>query len=146
MHLLKHRQNKELTLEAHTVPDLPPLRGDIRLLQGVLQELLDNAIRYSPSGGKIVISTALEGAYVVISVSDTGIGIPKADQDRIFERFYRTDPARSRESGGTGLGLSIAKHLIEAHKGRIKVESEVGKGSRFYIFLPLYQEDHSLNR
>jgi signal transduction histidine kinase len=73
---------------------------------------------------------------VVISVVDTGIGIPKSDQDRIFERFYRTDPARSRESGGTGLGLSIAKHLVEAHGGKIAVDSHVGKGSTFRIILP----------
>jgi two-component system, OmpR family, phosphate regulon sensor histidine kinase PhoR len=130
-------KQKDLVLETDFVPDLPPIRGDIRALQGVLQELLDNAIRYSSPGGKIGIKMAAQGSEIVISVSDTGIGIPQADQERIFERFYRTDPARSRESGGTGLGLSIAKHMIEAHGGRIKVESEVGRGSTFHIFLPV---------
>jgi two-component system, OmpR family, phosphate regulon sensor histidine kinase PhoR len=128
---------KGLTLEVQSTPDLPTLMGDARSLQGVLQELLDNAIRYSSPEGWITIKTALKGSEIEISVSDTGIGIPKTDQERIFERFYRTDPARSRESGGTGLGLSIAKHLIEAHGGRIQVDSEVGKGSTFSIFLPI---------
>ncbi len=132
---------KGLKLEIHSVQDLPVLMGDIRALQGVLQEILENAIRYSLPGGEIHISTEVKKYDLIISVSDTGIGIPKADQDRIFERFYRTDPARSRESGGTGLGLSIAKHLIEAHGGRIRVESEVGKGSTFSIFLPIRNEN-----
>jgi two-component system phosphate regulon sensor histidine kinase PhoR len=131
-----HATQKGLTLEVQSSPDIPAMLGDMQSLQGVLQELLDNAIRYSSPGGEIKIKTALEGSEIEISVSDTGIGIPKADQARIFERFYRTDPARSRESGGTGLGLAIAKHLIEAHGGRIQVESEVGKGSTFSIFLP----------
>ena len=125
-----------LTLEVQCASESPVLLGDLRALQGVLQEILDNAMRYSSEGGRILINTAVQESEAVISVSDTGIGIPKADQERIFERFYRTDPARSRESGGTGLGLSIAKHLIEAHGGRIKVESEVGRGSTFYVYLP----------
>jgi two-component system phosphate regulon sensor histidine kinase PhoR len=83
------------------------------------------------------VTAAVEGSEMVMSVEDTGIGIPKADQERIFERFYRADAARSRESGGTGLGLSIVKHLVEAHGGRIRVESEVGQGSTFYVHLPL---------
>jgi two-component system, OmpR family, phosphate regulon sensor histidine kinase PhoR len=128
---------KGLTVEVQSSPDMPAVLGDMQSLQGVLQELLDNAIRYSSPGGEIKIKTALKGSEIEISVSDTGIGIPKADQARIFERFYRTDPARSRESGGTGLGLAIAKHLIEAHGGRIQVESEVGKGSTFSILLPV---------
>jgi two-component system, OmpR family, phosphate regulon sensor histidine kinase PhoR len=128
---------KGLKLEVQSEGNSPVLQGDVRSLQGVLQELLDNAVRYSSPGGEIRINTSVKESEVIISVSDTGIGIPKADQDRIFERFYRTDPARSRESGGTGLGLSIAKHLMEAHAGRIKVESEVGKGSTFSIFLPI---------
>lgn len=128
---------KGLKLEVQCMADSPVLMGDSRSLQGVLQELLDNAIRYSSAGGEIRINTAVNRSEAIISVSDTGIGIPKMDQERIFERFYRTDPARSRESGGTGLGLSIAKHLIEAHGGHIQVASEVGKGSTFSIYLPV---------
>jgi two-component system, OmpR family, phosphate regulon sensor histidine kinase PhoR len=128
---------KNLVVEAGYKPDLPLLKGDARALQEILLNLLDNAIRYSSPGGHIKVIAAVIGTEMMLSVSDTGIGIPKADQDRIFERFYRADVARSRESGGTGLGLSITKHLIEAHGGRIKVESEVGRGSTFYIYLPM---------
>jgi two-component system phosphate regulon sensor histidine kinase PhoR len=128
---------KNITLETEYHPDLPLLHGDVRSLQEILQNLLDNAIRYTPDGGRIGLRAVVCGSEMKLSVSDTGIGIPKADQQRIFERFYRTDAARSRESGGTGLGLSIAKHLVEAHGGRIQVESEVGQGSVFSIFLPL---------
>ncbi len=127
---------KNLVLEADCRPDLPPVSGDAGWLQQVLQNLLDNAVRYSPAGERILVKAAAQGSRVVVSVADRGPGIPKAEQDRIFERFYRADSARSRESGGTGLGLSIAKHLVEAHKGTIKVESEVGVGSTFYVFLP----------
>lgn len=142
---VKARQ-KGLVLEVVPVSNLPLLTGDLPSLQSVLQELLDNAIRYSSEGGRITIAAAASESEVVISVSDTGIGIPKTDQYRIFERFYRTDPARSRESGGTGLGLSIAKHLVEAHGGRIRVESAVGAGSTFYIHLPVQGAHQLLNR
>lgn len=132
---------KGIAFEAPAAADTPAIIGDVSALQGMLQELLDNAVRYSSQGGRIAIRTTVEGNEVAVSVSDTGIGIPKADQERIFERFYRTDPARSRESGGTGLGLAIAKHLVEAHHGRITVESEVGKGSTFTVFLPSAKEE-----
>src|SRR5256885_15513287 len=99
---------------------------------------------FRSSRGKIVISAEALDSVVVITVSDTGIGIPKADQPRIFERFYRVDVARSREAGGTGLGLSIAKHLVEVHGGRIWVESELGQGSRFHFSIPIFDsERHS---
>jgi len=111
-----------------------------------LQNLLDNAIQYTPAGGEIVVSASAGGQEVTFTVSDTGIGIPQVDQPRIFERFYRVDVARSREVGGTGLGLSIAKHLVEAHGGRIWVESEVGRGSQFHFTVPVFQPHHAPSR
>ncbi len=127
---------KQLGLVVDCPADLPSIRGDSNRLGEVLQNLLDNAVQYTPAGGRITVRAARPEGQVVISVSDTGIGIPQADQERIFERFYRVDAARSREVGGTGLGLSIARHLVEAHGGRITVESEVGRGSTFSVYLP----------
>lgn len=130
-------ERKGLVLEAGCAPGLPPVQGDVRLLQEAVQNLLDNAVRYTPAGGRIRVHAGAAGGEMLLSVSDTGIGIPRADQHRVFERFYRADAARSRESGGTGLGLAIAKHLVEAHGGRIRVESELGRGSTFTVSLPL---------
>jgi two-component system phosphate regulon sensor histidine kinase PhoR len=128
--------SRNISLEFSCPPDMPPIMGDLSSLQEIMQNLLDNAIRYSPEGGRITVSASAREGELIVSVSDTGIGIPKAEQERIFERFYRVDAARSRESGGTGLGLSIAKHLVESHGGRIEVDSEVGRGSTFSIILP----------
>ncbi len=128
---------RQITLEIDITPGLPPVLGDASLLRDVLQNLLDNAIQYTPQGGHIRVSASAGSREVVITVSDTGIGIPVADQERIFERFYRVDAARSREAGGTGLGLSIAKHIVEAHGGRLWVESGVGQGSKFFFSIPL---------
>jgi len=109
--------------------------ADAHALQDVLRNLLDNAIQYTPAGGHIGIR-ASGGREVEITVEDDGIGIPAAGHDRIFERFYRVDAARSRKVGGTGLGLAIAKHLVEAMGGRIELESALGEGSRFTVVLP----------
>jgi len=129
---------KDLRISVNLSPSLPDIAADRRRLAEVLQNLLDNAIQYTPAGGQIMVSASLENEEVVFTVSDTGIGIPQADQPRIFERFYRVDVARSREVGGTGLGLSIAKHLVEVHGGRIWVESAVGQGSQFHFSVPIF--------
>jgi len=128
---------KEITLEITVPPQLPPVRGDAALLRDVLQNLLDNAIQYTPPRGHISVVASATTREAIITVADTGIGIPLADSERIFERFYRVDAARSREAGGTGLGLSIAKHIVEAHGGKLWVESTVGQGSKFSCSLPL---------
>jgi signal transduction histidine kinase len=116
---------------------MPPVRGDAGRLRDVIQNLLDNAVQYTPTGGRIVVSAKAMNGDVVFEVADNGIGIPQADLERIFERFYRVDDARSREIGGTGLGLAIAKHIVEAHTGRIWVESTVGEGSSFHFSIPI---------
>lgn len=134
--LLKSRR-KQIAVDLEVPTNLPPVRADASLLHEVLQNLLDNAIQYTAPGGKIHVSAAAKNREAVVTVDDTGIGIPVVDQERIFERFYRVDAARSREAGGTGLGLSIAKHIVEAHGGRIWVESEVGRGSKFCFSIPL---------
>jgi two-component system phosphate regulon sensor histidine kinase PhoR len=118
--------------------DLPDIAGDRRRLAEILQNLLDNATQYTLPGGQITLTAESRENDVVFTVTDTGIGIPKSDQSRIFERFYRVDAARSREAGGTGLGLAIAKHLVEVHGGHIWVESEIGQGSQFNFSIPVF--------
>jgi two-component system, OmpR family, phosphate regulon sensor histidine kinase PhoR len=130
---------KELTISVKMPDHLPDIAGDRRRLAEVLQNLLDNAIQYTLPGGKITLSAENGRGQVTFTISDTGIGIPKADQPRIFERFYRVDAARSREVGGTGLGLAIAKHLVEVHGGRLWVESEIGQGSQFHFTVPVFE-------
>jgi two-component system phosphate regulon sensor histidine kinase PhoR len=138
--------DKNLRLSVNLAKNIPDIAGDRRRLTEVLQNLLDNAIQYTPSGGEIKVTSEVKDAEVVITVSDTGIGIPEADQSRIFERFYRVDVARSREVGGTGLGLSIAKHLMEAHGGKLWVESEVGHGSQFHFSVPIFDAERFVPR
>ncbi len=130
-------KSKGIVLTVQLSDDFPPVRGDAGRLREVLQNLLDNAVQYTPAGGRIHVSMALRDHQAVFTVADTGIGIPQAEQERVFERFYRVDAARSREAGGTGLGLSIAKHIVEAHGGWLWLESEVGQGSRFHFSIPL---------
>ncbi|MCW2900364.1 MAG: histidine kinase [Streptosporangiaceae bacterium] len=114
------------------------VRGDEELLVTALRNLVDNAVAYSPDNTRVVIATRQPDAeQVEISVTDQGIGIPEADLKRIFERFYRVDPARSRQTGGTGLGLAIVKHVATKHGGEVRVWSKEGSGSTFTLCLPL---------
>ncbi|MCI0473850.1 MAG: cell wall metabolism sensor histidine kinase WalK [Ignavibacteria bacterium] len=110
--------------------------ADSEKIKHVLINLIDNSVKYTPDGGTISITTEKEEREIRVSLSDTGVGIPKDDLPRIFERFYRVDKTRSRDMGGSGLGLSIVKHILELHNSRINVESETGKGSKFEFFLP----------
>jgi two-component system phosphate regulon sensor histidine kinase PhoR len=137
---------RDLRISVNLSSRLPDMAADRRRLAEVLQNLLDNAIQYTPPGGQIMLSASANGSEVTFTVSDTGIGIPQTDQPRIFERFYRVDVARSREVGGTGLGLAIAKHLVEAHGGRIWVESEVGQGSQFHFTVPTFDPERPSSR
>lgn len=111
--------------------------GDRDQLTMAIHNLIENAINYSPVDTKVAVSTSVENEIITISVADQGIGIPEAEVERIFERFYRVDPARSRETGGTGLGLSIVKHIITKHGGEISVWSAENVGSTFTIRLPI---------
>jgi two-component system sensor histidine kinase SenX3 len=113
------------------------LLGDEDLLITAIRNLLENAVAYSPERTRVVVTTRRDGDRVEISVADQGIGIPERDLQRIFERFYRVDPARSRATGGTGLGLAIVKHVTAAHGGSVTVRSAEGSGSTFTISLPL---------
>jgi len=124
----------ELTLEAVTA------MANHRDIAIGTRNLLDNAVRYTPEGGSLTVVVSRDGREAVISVTDTGEGIPTRDTERVFERFYRVDSARSRATGGTGLGLSIVKHVAESHGGSVSVESELGVGSTFTIRLPIDEE------
>ena len=112
------------------------IRGDDDRLGQLLVNLLHNAIKFSPAGGQVTVRARGGEAEVVVSVEDHGVGIPTADLDRVFERFYKVDKARVRGKGGTGLGLAIARHIVEGHGGRIWVESVEGRGATFWFAIP----------
>ncbi|MET0673405.1 MAG: ATP-binding protein, partial [Microbacterium pygmaeum] len=115
------------------------VRGDAQILSEAVGNLMANAIAYSPSGSSVGIGVKAVGEIVEIAVTDRGIGIAEADQERVFERFYRADQARSRRTGGTGLGLAIVKHAIQRHGGEVRLWSRPGRGSTFTIRLPLVE-------
>lgn len=125
----------QLTISSDIMPDLPRVKVDENRIEQVLVNLVHNAIKFTQANGKIVISAGLKDDSLLVSVKDTGIGIPRDELSRIFERFYKVDKARS--GGGTGLGLAIAKHIVQAHGCTIRVESEEGKGSTFTFSLPI---------
>ncbi|MDW7650769.1 MAG: ATP-binding protein [Bacillota bacterium] len=120
-----------------TAQMLPPVLGDRGLLGQALYNLVENAAKYTHQGGTITVLADNSDGYIRLSVSDNGIGIPDEAKERIFERFYRVERARSRRLGGTGLGLAIVKHIVEAHRGKLELESEEGKGTRVSMYLPI---------
>jgi two-component system phosphate regulon sensor histidine kinase PhoR len=129
---------KRQTIAVKIADDLPHFKADRDRIGQVLINLLDNAIKFTPEEGRIMVEVNLTSAgdAVALRVKDNGIGIPSADLPRIFERFYRVDKARSRDHAGTGLGLAIVKHIVEAHRGKIEVQSALGQGSEFIVILP----------
>jgi two-component system sensor histidine kinase SenX3 len=133
-----HDARLHLEIEA---PATPPVVGSARDLSLMIRNLVDNAIRYTPPDGSVRIRVGTDDGSVVLAVEDSGLGIPSRDLPRIFERFYRVDRARSRETGGTGLGLAIVKHVAENHGGAVAVRSELGHGSTFEIRLPVAPPD-----
>ncbi|MCB0284565.1 MAG: HAMP domain-containing protein [Calditrichae bacterium] len=126
--------NKQISIQTNLLTEKYSIVGDPDMFHSIMINLVDNAVKYTPAGGKITVESKSMKNQVAFIVSDTGIGIPEKDQSRIFERFYRVDKARSRSIGGTGLGLSIVKHLAELQKAEVKLDSEPGKGSRFSVW------------
>jgi len=121
--------------------DTPPIKADKDQLIQILLNILDNAVKFTPEGGTINV-TASPGTEqdLLIRIADTGVGIPKGEIPRLGERFYRADKTRSRELGGTGLGLSIVKHLMKAHRGRMVIESSLGRGTTVSLHFPTIRE------
>ena len=137
MALLAADQNVEIKLQE--VSELW-IDADALWIRRAFINILDNAIKYSKAGGAVGISATIDGLMVRIEVQDYGIGISSSDIPFIFDRLYRADPARNRESGGAGLGLALVKWIIEAHKGSIRVASQPDQGSQFEIFLPAIKQ------
>jgi signal transduction histidine kinase len=132
-----HAKNVHLALKLQ--PDLPDVLADPDRLEQITINLLSNALRYTPAGGTVTISTQAHDFFMQIGVHDTGIGIPAEHLPHIFERFYRVDKSRNRQSGGTGIGLTIARHLVYAQGGEIWVESDgPGRGATFFVTLPIH--------
>jgi heavy metal sensor kinase len=129
-------QEKGLSFQLGQPQDLV-VKGDEARLRELFMNLLDNAIRYTPAPGTVSVSLRREGQMAIVSITDNGIGIPAEDIPFIFERFYRVGKSRSRAEGGSGLGLAICRHIAEAHGGKIEMESQVGAGSTFSVWLPL---------
>ncbi|HEX8682729.1 MAG TPA: ATP-binding protein [Ardenticatenaceae bacterium] len=127
---------REVRLEGAVAPDVDPVLLDARMVGRVLSNLLNNALRHTPSGGAVEVRASREGAGVLVEVMDTGEGISAEDLPFVFEQFYRGEKSRSRATGGSGLGLAISKRIVEAHGGRIEVESATGEGTRIAFTLP----------
>ncbi|AWB91236.1 sensor histidine kinase [Aeromicrobium chenweiae] len=139
-HSATDAEHKDIDIVASVEPDLF-VHGDRAQLHAAVSNLVENAVTYSPEGSRVTVSAQRDGQDVRLTVTDNGIGIPGEELDRIFERFYRVDPARARATGGTGLGLSIVKHVAASNGGSVEVWSEPGLGSSFTLVLPAHHHD-----
>ena len=129
--------DRDVEVRSDLPVDLPTIEADSERVHQVIFNLVDNAVRFTPEGGEVRIEARRHNGSIEVSVADTGVGIPADALPRLFERFYRVDPARAREDGGTGIGLAIARSVVEAHGGSIRAESEPGRGSVFTFDLPV---------
>ncbi|PJF36091.1 MAG: hypothetical protein CUN49_07270 [Candidatus Thermofonsia Clade 1 bacterium] len=136
----RQAQQRHIALEVACEAPLPPLRGDRHFLTQALANVLENALKFTPEGGTVSVHAALIEACIVIKVSDTGIGIPPSDLSRVFERFFRAEQPNMAHARGSGLGLSLVKAVVDAHNGRVWLESELGKGTTVYMALPALTE------
>ncbi len=136
-----HVQKKKQHLDCQIFEEHAQILGDVHRIEQVIKNILSNAVKYSPEGAEVRIRLINDGVYYVVEIKDTGMGIPQEDLEYIFDRFYRVDKARSRAMGGTGLGLAIAKEIMDLHKGWIKVESEIEKGTSFYLYFLMHKNE-----
>jgi len=125
-----------LRLVAELEPDVPDISGDLIALRRVLDNLVGNALKFTPAGGCVTVRLSRDRSMVKLQVADTGIGVPSDQLDRIFERFYQVDGSMTRKYGGVGLGLALVKSIIEAHGGQVTAASQVGVGTTFTVLLP----------
>jgi two-component system, OmpR family, phosphate regulon sensor histidine kinase PhoR len=139
LHMIEPKaREKKIEIISEIPEELPLIRADRDRLSQILINVLDNAVKFTPEEGKVTVSAApAADQEVVVRIADTGIGIPRDEVSRLGERFYRVDKTRSRELGGTGLGLSIVKHLMTAHKGRMEIESQLGRGTVISLYFPV---------
>jgi len=133
-------KEKNLALGVQLPADTPPVKGDSEKITWVIIQLLDNAIKFTDPAGQVVMSAKMDGEFVRVAVTDTGIGIPADRINELFEPFHQLDGSSTRRYGGTGLGLAMVRQIIEAHGSTVRVFSKVGKGSRFEFNLPIYSE------
>jgi signal transduction histidine kinase len=133
---------KALTIDTDLPADLPSVEGDTERLGQVLANLVSNAIKFSEAGGRIIVRAGVEGTELVVSVQDQGIGVAPEALPHLFERFYQAQDSSTRWQGGTGLGLNISRQIVEAHGGRMWVDSNVGEGSTFSFAIPIAASDN----
>ena len=136
-------KEKKIAIHNNVRENFPMIRADKDKLTQIFVNILDNAVKFTPESGRITIVAKEADAYTAVSISDTGIGVPRDEIQRLGERFYRVDRSRSRDLGGTGLGLSIVKHLMIAHGGRMEIESELGRGTTVSLLFPLAKKEQN---